>query len=110
VLFVGDDWAEDHHDIELQDEAGRVLGRAKVPEGIAGIARLHAMIGEQLGEGDEPGEVVIGIETDRGPWSRAIIAARVPDLRDQPAAGRSAPGTPRGVPGQERHWRCACLG
>ena len=32
MLFVGDDWAEDHHDIELQDEAGRVLGRAKVPE------------------------------------------------------------------------------
>jgi transposase len=75
VLFVGDDWAEDHHDIELQDEAGRVLGRAKVPEGIAGIARLHAMIGEQLGEGDELGEVVVGIETDRGPWVQAIIAA-----------------------------------
>jgi transposase len=75
VLFVGDDWAEDHHDIELQDEAGRVLGRAKVPEGIAGIARLHAMIGEQLGEADELGEVVIGIETDRGPWVQALIAA-----------------------------------
>jgi hypothetical protein len=23
VLFIGDDWAEDHHDIEVQDEAGR---------------------------------------------------------------------------------------
>jgi hypothetical protein len=50
LLFVGDDWAEEHHDVELQDESGRVLGRAKLPEGVAGIARLHAMIGEHLGE------------------------------------------------------------
>ena len=33
LLFVGDDWAEEHHDVELQDETGRVLGRAKLPEG-----------------------------------------------------------------------------
>jgi hypothetical protein len=29
VLFAGDDWSEDHHDVEVQDEAGRVLGRAR---------------------------------------------------------------------------------
>jgi len=75
VLFVGDDWAEDHHDVEVQDEAGRRLGRAKLEEGIAGIARLHGLIGEQLGEDDEPAQVVIGIETDRGPWVQALIAA-----------------------------------
>ncbi len=23
VLFIGDDWAEDHHDVELEDEGGR---------------------------------------------------------------------------------------
>jgi hypothetical protein len=23
MLFVGDDWAEDHHDIEIEDEDGR---------------------------------------------------------------------------------------
>ena len=34
VLFVGDDWAEEHHDVELQNEAGRVLGRAKLLEGV----------------------------------------------------------------------------
>ena len=46
MLFVGDDWAEDHHDIEVQDEHGRVLARARLPEGIAGITRLHALIGD----------------------------------------------------------------
>ena len=75
LLLVGDDWAEEHHDVELQDETGRRLGRAKLPEGVAGVARLHAMIGEHLGEHGEPAQVVIGIETDRGPWVQALIAA-----------------------------------
>jgi transposase len=73
LLFVGNDWAEEYHDVELQDTAGRVLGRAKLPEGMAGIARLHAMIGEHLGDDEE--DPVVGIETERGPWVQALIAA-----------------------------------
>jgi hypothetical protein len=49
-LFVGDDWAEEHHDVELMDAAGRRLARARLPEGMAGMAQLHAMIGKQLGD------------------------------------------------------------
>jgi Transposase/Transposase IS116/IS110/IS902 family len=75
VLLVGDDWAEDHHDVELMDQAGRTLARARLPEGAAGMARLHAMIGEQLGEDAEAAEVRVGIETDRGLWAAALAAA-----------------------------------
>jgi transposase len=75
LLFVGDDWAEAHHDVEVMDAAGRRLAKARLPEGVAGMARLHAMIGEQLGEDAEAAEVAIGIETDRGPWVTALIAA-----------------------------------
>jgi transposase len=75
LLFVGDDWSEEHHDVELQDESGRRLGKAKLDEGIAGVARLHAMIGEHVDAGANPEEVMIGIETDRGPWVQALIAA-----------------------------------
>jgi transposase len=74
-LFVGDDWAEDHHDVELMDAAGRVLAKARLPEGVAGMARLHELIGLQLGEDAEDAEVVIGIETDHGPWASALVAA-----------------------------------
>jgi transposase len=75
-LFVGDDWAEDHHDIEVMDGSGRRLAKARLPEGVVGMARLHTMIGNQLGEADdEDVEVVIGIETDRGPWVAALVAA-----------------------------------
>jgi transposase len=75
LLFVGDDWAEDHHDIELMDQAGRTLAKARLPEGVAGIARLHAMIAEQLGEDTDEAEVLVGIETERGPWVAALLAA-----------------------------------
>jgi hypothetical protein len=74
VLFAGDDWAEDHHDVELMDEAGRTLARARLAEGAAGMARLHAMIGEQPG-GAGDAEVVVGIETDRGLRAAALAAA-----------------------------------
>ncbi len=74
-LFAGDDWAQDHHDVELMDEAGRVLAKRRLPEGVAGMARLHELIGQQLGEDADGAEVVIGIETDRGPWVAALAAA-----------------------------------
>lgn len=75
VLFLGDDWAEAHHDIELQDGQGKVLVRRRLPEGVAGLAQLHVLIGAHLGETDEPETVFVGIETDRGGWVQALIAA-----------------------------------
>ena len=75
MLFVGNDWAEDHHDVEVVDEAGHRLARKRLPEGVAGFAALHGLIADHLPETAEPGEVVIGIETDRGPWVTALIAA-----------------------------------
>ena len=82
MLFVGDDWAEDHHDVEVVDQAGRRLGRARLPEGIEGIARLHALLAEhapaewsQLAPEEAARLVKVGIETDRGPWVQALVAA-----------------------------------
>jgi transposase len=77
VLFVGDDWAEDHHDVEVLDPAGQRLGRARLPEGMAGIARFHELVG-RFADPDDPagaGQVLIGIETGRGPWVAALVAA-----------------------------------
>jgi transposase len=74
VLFIGDDWAEDHHDIEVQDETGRRLAKARFAEGLAGVAQLHALIAEHLHDA-EADQVRLGIETDRGPWVIALIAA-----------------------------------
>ena len=73
-LFVGDDWAQDHHDVEVMDEQGKMLAKKRLPEGVAGMARLHELIGQHLGEAEDA-EVAVGIETDRGPWVTALIAA-----------------------------------
>ena len=75
LLYVGNDWAEDHHDVEVQDQTGRRLARARLSEGVAGIARLHALIAEHAGQGMEPDQVLVGIELDRGPWVTALVAA-----------------------------------
>ena len=75
MLFVGDDWAEDHHDIEVQDGTGRKLGAARLMEGVEGVAKFHALVARHGGEDLEPEQVVVCIETDRGPWVQALLAA-----------------------------------
>ena len=72
MIFVGDDWAEDHHDLYVMDEAGNRLAGRRLPEGLAGVGQLHELIAERV---NEPDQVVIGIETDRGLWVTALIAA-----------------------------------
>ena len=72
MIFVGDDWSEDHHDVCLMDQAGKRLASRRLPEGLTGIRQLHELIAEHA---EEPDQVVIGIETDRGLWAGALAAA-----------------------------------
>src|SRR5262245_43535150 len=57
------------------DAAGTVLARRRLPEGVAGIAQLHELIGAHLGEDADEAEVIVGIETDHGPWVTALVTA-----------------------------------
>jgi hypothetical protein len=72
MIFIGDDWAEDHHDVYVMDADGTRLASRRLLEGLAGIRGLHELIAEHVGE---PSDVVIGIETDRGLWVQALGAA-----------------------------------
>ncbi|HKY65517.1 MAG TPA: IS110 family transposase [Acidimicrobiales bacterium] len=71
-VFVGHDWAEAHHDVFVADEAGRRLGGGRLPEGIEGVARFHALVAEHI---EEPAEVVVATETDRGLFVGSLVAA-----------------------------------
>jgi transposase len=71
MIFVGVDWAEAHHDVHVEDEAGKRLGGGRLPEGVEGIARFHELVGAHT---EDAGDVVIGIETDRGLFVSALIA------------------------------------
>jgi len=72
MIFVGDDWAEDHHDVHVMDPAGAGLTARRLPEGLPGIGRLHELLAQYV---EDPRQVVVGIETDRGLWVQALLAA-----------------------------------
>ena len=83
MLFVGDDWAEAHHDVYLMNDTATVLRAATITRGLAGIARLHELVADRAAD---PHDVVIGIETDRGLWVQHW-SPRVSAVRDQSARG-----------------------
>jgi hypothetical protein len=88
VLFVGDDWAEDHHDVEVQDGSGRKLEAVRLPEGVEGVAKLHALLGRLGDEGldaekgarrlvEALGAVVLGETDDTRYVFRHVLAQQV---------------------------------
>ncbi|MGI8609510.1 MAG: IS110 family transposase, partial [Candidatus Dormibacteria bacterium] len=72
MVFLGVDWAEEHHDVCLIDNEGNKLENARVPEGIEGVRRIHALVANHIAE---PSELVVGIETDRGLLVGALVGA-----------------------------------
>ncbi len=73
MIFVGDDWAEAHHDIYICDESGGKLAYRRLPEGVEGVTALHELIAGHVTAG--PAEVAVGIETDRGLWVQSLVEA-----------------------------------
>jgi transposase len=71
-VFVGHDWAEAHHDVFVEDESGRRVGAARLPEGIEGVRQFHELVAAHV---EEPGDVLVATETDRGLFVTALIAA-----------------------------------
>jgi hypothetical protein len=50
TIFVGIDWAEDHHDLCVLDEQGRPLAARRIPEGVAGVALAHTLVADHVDE------------------------------------------------------------
>jgi len=71
-VFLGLDWAEDHHDLCLLDPSGAVLATRRIPDGLEGVAMLHALVADHV---EAPGEIIVGIETDHGLLPTSLIAA-----------------------------------
>ena len=71
-VFVGHDWAEAHHDVFIEDVAGRKLGAVRLAEGLEGVRRFHELVGAHV---EAPGEVLVATETDRGLFVTALVAA-----------------------------------
>jgi hypothetical protein len=101
VIFVGNDWSEGHHELFVMDEAGERLASKRFSEGIEGLSELHRLLSSHA---SQPAEVVVGIETDRGLWVEALVAAGYAVYavnpkavaryreRHRPGGGKSDPG------------------
>jgi hypothetical protein len=50
MIFVGDDWAEDHHDVYVMDADGARLASRRLPEGLAGIRGFHELVAAHVEE------------------------------------------------------------
>jgi transposase len=72
LIFVGVDWAENHHDVCVMNVEGSVLGTLRVADSVRGIGELHELIGAHVEESEE---VIVGIEVDRGLLVSALVGA-----------------------------------
>jgi hypothetical protein len=72
MLFLGVDWGERHHDLCLLDQDGQVLAARRIADGLAGVGELHAAVAAHA---QEPAQVAVKIETDRGLLVGALLAA-----------------------------------
>jgi hypothetical protein len=100
VLFVGNDWAEDHHDVEIVDEQGRRLARKRMPDGLAGITGLHALIAQVFPEewaGTSPITRASGKQ-------RVVLARYARNTRLANAAQQWAFGSLKGSPGARAYY------
>ena len=83
MVFVGVDWAEDHHDVCVLAPDGMVLAQRRVPDGLEGVARLHELVAAHA---DDPVAVTVGIELDRGLLVSALVGAGYRVLKIEPMA------------------------
>lgn len=107
MLFVGLDWAEEHHDVAVMAESGRVLAARRVAEGLAGLRVLQELLAAHA---EDSVEVVMGTETDRGlfvgalgrPATRSMRSTRWPSAASATATPSRAPSRMRGRQGAGR--------
>jgi hypothetical protein len=70
--------------ITTTSRSWRRLARRRLPEGLAGISQLHALIADcspeewaDLPPGEAARQVKVGTGTERGPWVQALVGGRV---------------------------------
>lgn len=63
LIYLGIDWADDHHDIVITDDSAKTLNQFQIDHTPDGFALLHANIANYQ---KSPADVLIAIETNRG--------------------------------------------
>jgi transposase len=66
------DWAEEHHDVCVLGQSGEVLAAQRIDDSLAGLEKVQQLVAEYA---EDPADVLIGIETDRGLLVRGLLAS-----------------------------------
>ena len=106
-VFVGVDWAEAHHDVCVKDESGATVVKRRIPDGIDGVRAFHELL---AGLVDDPAEVLVGIETDRGLLVGALVAAGYQVFAVNPYSASRYSGPALELRGKVRSRRCEHAG
>lgn len=59
-------------EVFVEDDTGKRLGGGRLPEGVEGVARFHELV---AGHVEDPADVMVATETDRGLFIGALVAA-----------------------------------
>src|ERR1700737_2742659 len=75
MVFVGIDWAEKQHDVELISESGQRLRSLRISHGVQGLTKLQETISEFASESSQG---VVGIESDHGLLVNVVVGSGYP--------------------------------
>lgn len=71
-VYCGIDWSENHHDVALVDQEGKLLVHRRIPDSATGLRELLELLAEH---GDTPDAMVpVAIETGRGLLVSCLVA------------------------------------
>jgi len=69
-VYVGIDWADDHHDVYVTDDSTAVLDSFSIPHSYEGVERLRKQLGKLL---TNPEKILVAIESHQGLLIYALL-------------------------------------
>jgi transposase len=63
MIYVGIDWADDHHDIAITDDSAETLSKFQISHDSSGFTKLHAQLASFK---QSPDQILVALETNRG--------------------------------------------
>lgn len=63
MLYIGIDWADDHHDVAATDDTAKELAKFKIEHNQDGFDKLHSRLRALE---PQPGRIAVALETSRG--------------------------------------------
>jgi transposase len=63
MIYVGIDWADDHHDVAITDDSAETLSKFQISHDSSGFAKLHAQLASFK---QSPDQILVALETSRG--------------------------------------------